>query len=84
MASRNILVNGSLKTVKSDADIDTVIARLKTEGKDVKRCNATPSLKTLEKYSNDGIAKATDGCRVEPDGTCQHGHKSWLLQLGYI
>ena len=26
----------------------------------------------------------TDGCRVEPDGICPHGHKSWLLELGYI
>ena len=27
---------------------------------------------------------ATDGCRVEPDGECQHGAKSWLIVLGYI
>lgn len=43
-----------------------------------------PSIKTLEKWSNDGVAKATDGCRVEPDGTCPHGKESWLLKLGLI
>jgi hypothetical protein len=43
-----------------------------------------PSLKTLEKWSNDGFSKATDGCKVEPDGTCPHGCKSWLLALGLI
>jgi hypothetical protein len=28
--------------------------------------------------------EATDGCPIEPDGVCQHGHPSWLLQLGLI
>lgn len=32
----------------------------------------------------DGVAKATDGCRVEPDGECTHGKKSWLLVMGLI
>jgi hypothetical protein len=32
----------------------------------------------------DGDVEATDGCIVEPDGTCEHGCKSWLLVLGYI
>ena len=44
----------------------------------------TPSLKTMERWLMDGVAKATDGCRVEPDGTCQHGAQSWLIVLGFI
>jgi len=43
-----------------------------------------PSLKTLERWVWDGVAKATDGCRVEPDGVCPHGCESWLLKLGLI
>ena len=43
-----------------------------------------PSLATMEKWMENGVAKATDGCRVEPDGHCPHGHPSWLLQLGLI
>lgn len=43
-----------------------------------------PSLEELEDYVYDGIAEATDGCRVEPDGTCEHNHPSWLLRLGFI
>lgn len=43
-----------------------------------------PSVKTMERWSHDGIARATDGCRVEPDGTCEHGHASWMLRLGVI
>ena len=43
-----------------------------------------PSIKTMERWMNNGIAKATDGCRVEPDGCCQHGCNSWLIELGLI
>ena len=43
-----------------------------------------PTLRTMERWLMDGVARATDGCRVEPDGTCQHGHPSWLIRLGYI
>jgi hypothetical protein len=43
-----------------------------------------PSIATMERWVMDGVAKATDGCRVEPDGHCQHGKPSWLLELGYI
>lgn len=43
-----------------------------------------PSLRTMEKWVDDGIARATDGCRVEPDGTCEHGCESWLLKMGLI
>lgn len=43
-----------------------------------------PSIKTMEKWMDTGIAKATDGCKVEPDGYCSHGKPSWLLVLGLI
>lgn len=43
-----------------------------------------PSIRTMERWVSDGVAKATDGCRVEPDGTCPHGCRSWLMELGYV
>lgn len=43
-----------------------------------------PSFKTMERWSAAGIAQATDGCKVEPDGTCPHGARSWLLVKGLI
>ena len=46
--------------------------------------NKAPSPATMERWMNDGVAKATDGCRVEPDGICQHGKPSWLRALGMI
>lgn len=43
-----------------------------------------PSIGQLERWSFDGVAEATDGCQVEPDGRCPHGHSSWLLVVGVI
>lgn len=43
-----------------------------------------PSLRKLKFWLYDGVAEATDGCRVEPDGTCPHGKPSWFLKLGLI
>ena len=43
-----------------------------------------PDLETLMTWSDEGYCEATDGCVVEPDGTCNHGCPSWLLELGLI
>ena len=45
---------------------------------------APPALSTLIRWLEDGECEATDGCIVEPDGTCPHGKKSWLIELGII
>jgi len=43
-----------------------------------------PEIDQLEEWGNDGVVEATDGCRVEPDGICEHGHPSWFLYMGII
>lgn len=43
-----------------------------------------PTLRRIEQWDAAGYCRATDGCRVEPDGWCSHGHVSWLLYLGLI
>lgn len=43
-----------------------------------------PTAAVLERWAENGVAKALDGCRVEPDGHCPHGQPSWLLYLGVI
>ena len=43
-----------------------------------------PSTKQLVQWEAEGGCEATDGCWVEPDGVCPHGHKSWLLYLGLM
>lgn len=46
---------------------------------------ATPDLIDIMRDSEDyGTCEATDGCTVEPDGTCPHGHQSWMIILGVI
>ena len=43
-----------------------------------------PSLEALRRQSFDGVCEATDGCQVEPDGHCPHGHESWMLVIGIV
>lgn len=43
-----------------------------------------PDDATIECWICDGVVEATDGCTVEPDGICPHGHPSWLLRIGII
>lgn len=54
------------------------------QGEKHKATERKPSIAVMEHWMFDGVAEATDGCSVEPDGTCEHGHSSWLLVLGYI
>ena len=49
----------------------------------IKICRV-PSISTLERWSSDCGCAAIDGCWVEPDGECDHGYPSWLMELGYI
>lgn len=43
-----------------------------------------PTMNTLERWSNDGIAKSVLGAQVEPDGHGPDGEPSWMLALGMI
>lgn len=43
-----------------------------------------PDEEELERFALDGVCDTTDGCTVEPDGYCEHGHVSWLLYLGLM
>jgi hypothetical protein len=43
-----------------------------------------PTIEEMRAWMHDGVAEATDGCDIEPDGVCEHGHPSWLIRLGLI
>jgi hypothetical protein len=45
-----------------------------------------PDLETLMAWDSEGRCEAAcpHHCWIEPDGTCMHGHPSWLLRLGLI
>jgi hypothetical protein len=84
MKKQYVLVNGRIMSIKDGLNVEDAIAALVARGRTVEKCKKPPTLKTLTKWSMDGVAKATDGCKVEPDGTCPHGKKSWLLVMGVI
>ena len=45
----------------------------------------SPSEDELEDWVFDREnAQATDGCDVESDGICEHGHQSWMLLMGLV
>ena len=43
-----------------------------------------PSDEELRDMLCAGTCPATDGCPVEPDGTCPHGHPAWPRRLSLI
>ena len=44
-----------------------------------------PDLDTIGEWLADGSeCEATDGCLVELDGYCEHGHVAWTRRLGMI
>ena len=43
-----------------------------------------PSIEQILPWESEGGCEATDGCWVEPDGTCEHGCSSWLIVMGLI
>lgn len=45
---------------------------------------AEPDFITLAQFLFEAVAETSDGCLVELDGICRHGHPSWLLRLGVI
>jgi hypothetical protein len=42
-----------------------------------------PDFRTLQTWMCGRSCEATDGCPVEHDGVCRHGHPSWLIVLGH-
>jgi len=82
--AQHILLNGSVRTIKAGVNADDAIASLQAKGHTVEKIKSPPGIKTLERWVSEGDCKATDGCRCDPDGTCEHGKKSWLLVLGMI
>jgi hypothetical protein len=43
-----------------------------------------PSMRSLEKWSNDSVCKSVFGAVVEPDGYGPLNEPSWLLAMGLI
>lgn len=75
---------GKVFSLKEGVSKEDFKDKYESKGFTVTFCGKPPSIKTLEKYSDDGVAKTPCGCRVEPDGTCVHGNPSWMIIQGVI
>jgi hypothetical protein len=58
--------------------------RARKDGLAHRPTTAEPTIETLMAWEIDGVGEATDGCRVEPDGRCPHGHPAWMLVVGLL
>ena len=68
-----------VKCESCDAIADPVTHKIKHRATE-----PMPNMDLLQEWVMDSVCDATDGCQVEPDGHCEHGHQSWLLRLGLI
>ena len=55
-----------------------------TKTKFPKPTTPMPTEEELIEWFMDSGCESTDGCWVEHDGICPHGHPSWLIKLGLI
>lgn len=82
-----VIVDKDVETAWREAD-KAVREAIKTDISSVKvwptPTAPIPSAEAMMEALADGTCEATDGCIVEPDGICEHGHPSWLLRLGLV
>jgi len=77
-----MLVDGRVRKIKPEFTLEYMQG--KYPDKTIQSINSPPSIACMEEWISNCVAEALDGCRVEPDGICQHDFPSWLLALGYI
>ena len=78
-----IIINNS-KVGKLKPGVTLASFRAKYPNHQIDRVTHFPTTKQLENMVFDGTCFTPDGCIVEPDGSCEHGLKSWLLIYGLI
>ena len=71
---------GRIRLLKEDVNLTEYF----TKHPDAYKIPKPPSVQRLEEWDNEGYCESLDGCRVEPDGTCEHGKPSWLIAMGWI
>jgi len=77
-----MLIGESVRRMKPDVTVEY----MKDKYPDIRieTCKKPPTIKTMERWMNDCYARTMDGCKVEPDGECDHGYPSWPRALGFI
>jgi hypothetical protein len=70
---------GGVRSLKEGVDMVDYAAKRAAEGYVVEGVGKPHSIKTMERWMMDGVAKSIHGKRVEPDSP-----DSWIRVLGYI
>jgi hypothetical protein len=84
LATPHTTVKQGVEVLKESTEkLDALLTGLQT-GQWPEPTVPEPDMDTLEQWMWEGIAEATDGCPIEVDGICIHGHRSWFLVLGYV
>lgn len=82
-----IIVEGTPLIFLGSSDLPTV-GRFECNGRELKlryrNVIKAPSMKSLERWSNDSVCKSVFGGKCEPDGYCEKGGPSWPLAMGLI
>ena len=66
-------------------DADKCITHARVWPEDEDELDQPPAVQDLWDWVDEyGLCLATDGCWTEIDGTCEHGHPSWLVALGLV
>lgn len=75
---------GSIRLLKPEVCFETYANKQKEKGFNVIKTKR-PSLNTLEKCVDNGIARSVDGCcQIELDGVCEHGYPSLVRAMGLV
>jgi hypothetical protein len=78
-----VIRGGRVRTLKDELTPELIEKYFK-DHPDAYRCTKPPTEETMMRWEESGIARATDGCKVEPDGDCHHGRPSWLKFMGLM
>jgi hypothetical protein len=70
---------GGVRSLKEGADVAEYTNKRTSEGYTIQWVGKPPTLTTMERWMDDGVAKSITGQRVEPDHP-----ESWLRVLGFI
>ena len=76
---------GRRVNLKADVELTAIAPKVYRSPKGtLYTTSALPGIRTLERYSDNGVCPTPCGCRVEPDGVCPHGVPSWMIVAGVI
>jgi len=78
-----LLLSGDMD-IAASSFVDNAYSKISEDIKWPTPTTDIPDDDELQEMVSDGYCEATDGCEVESDGVCPHGHPSWILRMGLI